>query len=37
LTLENSQRLTQLSVGVVEEVSRTVTVEAKTDRSNRAA
>jgi hypothetical protein len=37
LTLENSQRLAQLSVGVVEEVSRTVTVEAKTDRPNRAA
>jgi hypothetical protein len=37
LTLENSQRLAQLSVGVVEEVSRTVTVDAKTDRPNRAA
>jgi hypothetical protein len=37
LTLENSQRLAQLSVGVVEEVSRTVTIEAKTDRPNRAA
>ena len=38
LTLENSQRLTQLSVGVVEQVSRTVTAEAtKADRPNRAA
>src|SRR4051794_5063670 len=35
LTLENSQRLTQLSVGVVEELSRAVTAEA--DRPNRAA
>jgi hypothetical protein len=37
LTLENSQRLAQLSVGVVEELSRTVTVEAKAGRPNRAA
>ena len=38
LTLDNSQRLAQLSVGVVEEVSRTVTAEAtKADRPNRAA
>ena len=38
LTLENSQRLTQLAVGAFEEMSRTVTVEAsKADRSNRAA
>jgi hypothetical protein len=38
LTLENSQRLTQLAVGAFEEMSRTVTVEAsKADRSNLAA
>src|SRR5215203_381522 len=38
LTLENSRRLTELSVGVVEEVSRTVTAEVtKADRPNRAA
>ena len=38
LTLENSQRLTQLSAGVVEQVSRTLTAEAtKADRPNRAA
>src|SRR3954451_14287479 len=38
LTLENSQQLTQVAVGVVEEMSRTVTVQAsKADRPSRTA